>query len=987
MTDIATISLKVNTADLERGQQKLKSFQETAEKVEKASSNLEGGLKKVSLASLRNAETLKTQKNELNDLLNRINPTNKAFDELDKISRKLAASHQKGLLPLDQFIDYNTILEESRDKLSKMNLALTAEGRALLVQEEASKRAKLAADNFLNTLKQQSDTIGKTRTEILELKAAQMGISQQAAPMIARLKAQEKAFMNGAVTMGQYRHAMRMLPMQMTDVVTSLASGMPAWMVLVQQGGQIKDSFGGVGNAFKAIGSILTPTRLLMGGLAGVTAAVAIAAYKGSQEFSEFNKHLILTGGYAGKTAGQLDRLAKQLSADGITQGGMADVITKVVGSGSFSGNEIDNIANVAARMEKWVGQSVDETIKQFQRIKDDPVKAINELDKSLHFLTETQLEQISTLEEQGRKHEAAKVAMEAYATATKNSTQQIKANLGYLESAWAAVNDKARLAWDSMLDIGREHTLDQKIREYEERLVAFQVNPVARLNYYHASGKTETDLRRELDLLKEKKYQQDIENQRKQAVVRAQEAEKARFRVDEALNRKYENAEEKHQSELERIRNSGGSKSVVDEAIRRENARYAKEKSSPDSKTDAYRPSLGTRWEEEAQARNRALQAELRTLQDESQYVGIISQQRRALFKTENQLVILEEARSGTNQRRLSEDEQSLLLKKEAILSEKREAAEIGDKIEKQKQLNALRLSNDGLKEEIRLRLESIGKTEIQIAKEQALKKYREEMARKGIDQENPEYGRGLSLIDEKYKNEASLRKNWEAGIKRGFTNFEQQATDAYANVANVTQFAFEGMSQSLTDFLVTGKANFADFTKSLLEMMVKLMTQMAILKAMKSAFGGQTGGVGGAIAGILGFSSGGYVGGGGKYDPKGIVHGGEFVFTKEATQRLGIVNLYRLMDASQRGYASGGYVGASSAPMYGMQPIASGINVNLGGIHVDGQPQQSSPSNVDMRAAEQSLTQKIKSVLVAESRDGGDLHKIIKAVNGRGY
>ncbi|HGJ5874765.1 MAG TPA: phage tail tape measure protein, partial [Arsenophonus apicola] len=236
-------------------------------------------------------------------------------------------------------------------------------------------------------------------------------------------------------------------------------------------------------------------------------------------------------------------------------------------------------------------------------------------------------------------------------------------------------------------------------------------------------------------------------------------------------------------------------------------------------------------------------------------------------------------------------------------------------------------------------------------------------------------------------FQQEESLRGNWEKGVKKGFAEFQDQATNAYANVANITQFAFEGMSHSLSDFLLTGKANFADFTKSLLEMIVKLMTQMAILKAMKSAFGGQTEGWRGAVAGILGFSSGGYVGGGGKYDPKGIVHGGEFVFTKEATQRLGIANLYRLMDGAKRGYASGGYVGTSSAPMYGMQPVASGVNVNLGGIHVDGQPQQSNPSNVDMRAAEQSLTQKIKSVLVAESRDGGDLHKIIKAVNGRSY
>lgn len=152
-------------------------------------------------------------------------------------------------------------------------------------------------------------------------------------------------------------------------------------------------------------------------------------------------------------------------------------------------------------------------------QFKDDPVKAINELDKSLHFLTATQLEQISTLQEQGRKQEAAKVAMEAYANAMNNRTQQIKENLGYLESAWVVVKDKAKLAWDSMLDLGREHTLDQKIREYEEKLVEFQLNPVARLNYYNASGKTATDLRHELDLLKENKFQQDIDNAKKKYV------------------------------------------------------------------------------------------------------------------------------------------------------------------------------------------------------------------------------------------------------------------------------------------------------------------------------------------------------------------------------------------------------------------------------------------------------------------------------------
>ncbi|WP_163366620.1 hypothetical protein, partial [Klebsiella aerogenes] len=83
-----------------------------------------------------------------------------------------------------------------------VNMSLTAEGRALLAQEAATNRAKQAADDFLNSLKNQTEIIGKTRTEILELKAAQLGVSQQAAPMINKLKEQEKAFMNGSITIG-----------------------------------------------------------------------------------------------------------------------------------------------------------------------------------------------------------------------------------------------------------------------------------------------------------------------------------------------------------------------------------------------------------------------------------------------------------------------------------------------------------------------------------------------------------------------------------------------------------------------------------------------------------------------------------------------------------------------------------------------------------------------------------------------------------------
>ncbi|MCM4638240.1 phage tail tape measure protein, partial [Escherichia coli] len=77
-------------------------------------------------------------------------------------------------------------------------------------------------------------------------------------------------------------------------------------------------------------------------------------------------------------------------------------------------------------------------------------------------------------------------------------------------------------------------------------------------------------------------------------------------------------------------------------------------------------------------------------------------------------------------------------------------------------------------------------------------------------------------------------------------------------------------------------------------------------------------------AAAANFHFATGGFTGTGGKYEPAGIVHRGEFVFTKEATSRIGVGNLYRLM----RGYAEGGYVGGAGSPA--QMRRTEGINFN---------------------------------------------------------
>ncbi|EPG6064936.1 phage tail tape measure protein, partial [Proteus mirabilis] len=893
MADIATISLKADTSDLERGTQKLKEFGDTAEKVSSSSRNLNDQFNRGVDHQKRAADAIKRQKKELDDLLNSINPTNKAFDALDKATQKLIEANKKGILPKDQFADYNAILEQTRDKLTRVNMSLTAEGRALLAQEAATNRAKRAADDFLNSLKNQTEIIGKTRTEILELKAAQLGVSQQAAPMINKLKEQEKAFMNGSITIGQYKQAMRQLPMQMTDIVTSLASGMPIWMVMIQQGGQIKDSFGGVGNSLKALASLITPARVAMFGFAGAAAAVALAAYKGSQEFGEYNKQLILTGGYAGRTAAQLDALARSLSGNGITQYGMADTISKVVGSGAFSGRDVDMVSKTAAAMEKAVGQSIDETIKQFQRLQEDPVKAVTELDKSLHFLTATQLEQITTLQSQGKEQEAAKLVMESYADAMQERSQQIKENLGYLESAWEGVKNMASSAWDAMLDIGRTKSLDQQIREYKEALVDAQIKPAGEDILRYKTGLTIDEVRNKLALLEEEKFQRDIKNSRENAAREENERQKAQFNAEEALKRQYETAEQRHQRKLDEIKNDHRlSQEAKDKYTYLEKERYEKEKARGKGKTPTYRPDYGTRVDESANQALLSLQAQLKVLKEHKTVSDVISSERKKLWDMEAKISILEEAQKT---RQLTKDEKALLAKKDYILASQEALAIAGDEVKLQELHN--RELDKQLKrvEEINARSRALelgaGKSDRMYQRDIALEKAKSPDERKALE--------------EYYAKEDSIRANWELGVKKGFAEFQDQATNVYGNVAQISQSAFQGMSNSLSDFVLTGKANFADFTRSFLEMTTKMLMQMAMLNAMKAVFGGN------AVGNFFGFASGGYTGDGGKHDPAGVVHKGEFVFTKEATQRLGVDNLYRLMDAGKRGYASGGHVG----------------------------------------------------------------------------
>ncbi|MGQ3051107.1 MAG: phage tail length tape measure family protein [Roseateles sp.] len=307
-----------------------------------------------------------------------------------------------------------------------------------------------------------------------EALAAQRGVSGDALkPYLEQLRqaeAAQKAATKGLGTMEisakQTAAALRGVPAQFTDIITSLQGGQAPLTVFLQQGGQLKDMFGGAGNAARALGGfvagLVTPFTLAAAAVGGL----AVAYFKGAKEGEAFNRTLILTGNAAGVTAMQLSGIAASISSFGVTQGAAAAALNQLAETGKVGADNLGRFAAAAVQLERVGGPAVEETVKAFAELGKAPLQAALKLNDTTNFLTVSLYQQIKALEEQGRATEAAKVAQEAFAAVIEDRFPKLEANLGLIERRWLAIKDAIKGAADQALNIGRPETLDELQRK-----------------------------------------------------------------------------------------------------------------------------------------------------------------------------------------------------------------------------------------------------------------------------------------------------------------------------------------------------------------------------------------------------------------------------------------------------------------------------------------------------------------------------------------
>ncbi|HHU3558827.1 TPA: phage tail length tape measure family protein, partial [Escherichia coli] len=443
-------------------------------------------------------------------------------------------------------------------------------------------------------------------------------------------------------------------------VATQLAGGQSPWLILLQQGGQVKDSFGGMIPMFRGLAGAITLPMVGATSLAVATGALAYAWYQGNSTLSDFNKTLVLSGNQAGLTADRILALSRAGQAAGLTFNQTSESLTALVNAGVRGGEQFEAISQSVARFSSASGVEVDKVAEAFGKLTTDPTSGLTAMARQFRNVTAEQIAYVAQLQRSGDEAGALQAANEAATKGFDDQTRRLKENMGTLET-WADRTARAfKSMWDSVLDIGRPDTAQGMLEKAEKAFDEADKKWQWYQSRSHRRGKTSAFLanlrgawedRANAQLgLSAATLQADLEKAREMAAKDWAESEASRLKYTEEAQKAYERLQtplEKYTARQEELNKAlkDGKILQADYNTLMAAAKKDYEATLKKPKQSGVKVSAGDRQEDSAHAALLTLQAELRTLEKHAGANEKISQQRRDLWKAESQFAVLEEA------------------------------------------------------------------------------------------------------------------------------------------------------------------------------------------------------------------------------------------------------------------------------------------------------------------------------------------------------
>ncbi len=934
-----------------------------------ATQNLNSRLRDGAAATGRATKFTEEQRESFRKLRDQIDPVGAAIDRIGKKYSELKGYFDRGQIDLDEYRTLAKSLDAATNELTGVAKAEREAAKAADEQKAALQRLTAQLDPISDGFRKIADNqklLDSAKSKGMLSTEQYDSLSGKLKQMRGELELTQAQLGKTGMSARQTAFAMRMIPAQMTDIVVGLSTGQSPFMVLMQQGGQLKDMFGGIGPAIKGVGGyvagLINPFTLA----AAAVGVLGLAYYKGTQEQDEFHKSLTLTGNLIGKTSGQLADIAARagVAADSTT-GKAASTLNQLVSSGKVAGDSLERVTTAIVKTSDATGIATDKLVGDFNDIAADPVAAITKLNDQYHFLTLATYNQIKALQDEGNQQDAARVATDAYANTMQQRANDIHQNLGLLESAWDSLGKTAKGAWDAMLNIGREQTLSDKLATLNENIAEAQKGQkeAGFWNSFNARFSNLPEMIKQRDLLESvANLQGDVTK----GQAKAKEAEQQRIKTQQEadrVNQQYmSNADKRNKAikqQSEFLKSGAISAAQYANNVSRINEMYKDPKAPKTPKTPkgkAYTEDSATRLLDQINQQTAAMQSQL----EASDKLNSATQAR---VKFEQQIADLK------SKTQLTADQKSILARSDAILQayKQQEALQnsvktLDDYRKMQEQVTPKELrQNEALQKrlEILQKMVDLKKLSPEDAGKQATdlisKSILPDSVISGVNKAGGTLtsgatnsdlsGQGLNMIGlqidpqleviEKLKlaqtdyaawlnqqqqaitqstvlNEQQKQQQLLDLQQQGQQNQEALSTAVYVAQMQSAQNSFSGITDAMGTMFGEQSAMYkvAFMTqKGFAIAQAALQLPMAMGQAMAGlpfpanlAAVAQVIGLMASItssitsAAAVGFASGGYTGPGGKYQPAGIVHKGEYVFDQASTNRIGVSQLEAL-------------------------------------------------------------------------------------------
>lgn len=785
----------------------------------------------------------------------------------------------------------------------------------------------------------------------------------------------DEAMRRGGLSAKQYQFALRGLPAQFTDIAVSLQAGQNPLTVFLQQGGQLKDMFGGIGPAAQAMGGYIVGLINPLTVSAAAMGAMAIGAYQGSLEMGKLERSLISSGNAAGVSAAGLAEYASELDGlSGVTTGKAVDALAAVSATGRFTADQMAMVAQASLEWSVATGTAVDDTVANFTKLADDPVQALLSLNKQMGFLTEESLKVVQQLVDQGKHTEAVTEAIRLMADTLSARSGQMVENTGYLEKAWKGVKFAVQETWDAIKAIGRDETITDRINQLKGNLrnLENQTSLYAGLSD-EKRKQLAKEWRAEIAAMEQAAAGAKAINVENTQTPEQRRALEANVNFQKDVTREM-NSQLTLQERIDKMRNDALKAGVTNYALidqREAQMRAAEARKEAKRKTSTSDGGVGNatlaRLRAEADAEKAAISDATKELQAQysartvsakdyyDQMRSLAERQTAAEVSSIEKQIAALNAQGGKRKESGAVAQQVLAL--EAKLAQTRESGASKVRVLTTEEEAAAKKRADGLqayrdamaaqstalekqmqdmvnKEKLSARDYEMQSRINEVLAEQAkqLKDIADQEQRRDLDKGEADARRDvvrervqsdIATIRNGYAEADQARLDFLNGAQQGLADFMTGAEDISGQVASALGNAFNGLTDSIVQFTQTGKLSFSDLARSILADLTRIALKIALSKALSSMFGG-AGAAAGSMAGFGNnlasqggsFWTGGYTGPGGKYEPAGTVHKGEVVFSQEDVARHGGVAAVERMRQGAAGPSAGSFAqGASGA------------------------------------------------------------------------